>query len=113
VVDASSAKVTRGDRTLVGPLLCSSADAGIGGHRWSARGGRARDGGIRTAVVGVNAGGVNAGGWRRSRRRVGRATLGKADNLGTSDDKSIEKIGPDVGPLKSNIHSREGNKFTG
>jgi len=107
VVDASSVEVTRGDRTLVGPLLRSSADAGIGGRRWSARGGRARDGGIRTAVAGGNTGRGGRGG------RVGRATLSKADDLGTSDDESIEGVCPDVGPLESGIHSREGSEFAG
>lgn len=108
MVDASSAKVTGGDRTLVGPLLRSPADAGAGRDRWGARGGRTRDGRIGTARVVGDAG----GGWR-SGGRVGRATISKADNFGTSNDESIEGVGPDVGPLESGIHSREAGEFAG
>jgi len=38
MVDTSSAKVTSGDRTLVGPLPRSPADAGAGRDRRGARG---------------------------------------------------------------------------
>jgi len=106
MVDASPAKVTSGDRTLVGPLLRSPADAGAGGDRWGACGGRTRDCGIRiTRAVG------DAGGGGGS--RVGRTTISKADDLGTGNGESIEGVGPDVGPLESGIHSREAGEFAG
>jgi len=108
VVDASSAKVTSGDRTLGGPLLRSPADAGAGRDRWSARGGRTRGGGIRTAGVGGN-----AGGRRRIGSRVGRAAVSEADDLGTSNDESIEGVGPDIGPLEPVVHSGEAGEFAG
>jgi hypothetical protein len=108
MVDASSAKVTSGDSSLVGPLLRSPADPGAGRNRWGARGRRTRDGGIRTARVVWD-----AGGRRRSGGRVGRATIGKADDFGTSNDESIEGVGPDVGPLDPGIHSREAGEFAG
>ena len=106
MVDAPSAKVTGGDRTLVGPLLRSPADAGAGRDRWGARGGRTRDGRIGTARVVGDAGGGGGG-------RVGRTAISKADDLGTSNDESIEGVGPDVGPLESGIHSREAGEFAG
>ena len=100
MVDASSVDVTSRERTLVGPLLCP-ADAGIGGVRRSACG-------VRTVGVGRNAG---RGGRRGS--RVGRATISKADDLGTSDDESVEFVGPNVGPVVSVVHSGEAGELAG
>jgi len=55
----------------------------------------------------------NAGRRERSGGRVGRAAISKADDFGTSNDESIEGVGPDVGPLESGIHSRESGEFAG
>ena len=89
---ASSVDETCGDGTLVGPLPPSPADAGVGGVRRSARGGR------RAVGVGGNAG--------RRGSIVGRAIIGKAGNLGTSNNEAIGGTVPDVGPLESVVHSR-------
>ena len=106
MVGASSVHVTGAERTLVGPLLRSPADGSAGGDRWGARGGRTSDGWIRTLRVGGN-----AGGGGRTGGRVGRATFGKTDDLGTSNNESVERVGPDVGPLESVVHSREAGEF--
>jgi len=116
-VDASSAvDMTARDRTLVGPLLRSPADTGAGRVRRNARGIRARDRRRRAVGVGGDAGGGNArrgnaGGGRRS--GIGRTAISKADDLGTSDNESIKRIGPDVGPVESIVHSGEGGEIAG
>lgn len=116
-MDASSAvDMTARDRTLVGPLLRSPADTGAGRVRRNARGIRARDRRRRAIGVGGDAGGGNArrgnaGGGRRS--GIGRTAISKADDLGTSDNESIKRIGPDVGPVESIVHSGEGGEIAG
>ena len=84
--------------------------------RWGARGvrrstrGLGTRGGSSAVRVRWNARGGNRGGGR-SRRRVGRATVGEADNLGTSNNESIKGVDPDVGPRKSIVHSREAGEL--
>ena len=102
--DAPSVDVTSGDRALAGPLLRRPADGGVGGVRRSARGIRTRDGRGRTAGALRNA---------RGGSRIGRATVGEADNLWTSNNESIDVVGPDVGPRESVVHSGEGGEFAG
>jgi len=104
VGDASSVDVTSGDRALVGPLLRRPADGGVGGVRRSARGMRTRGGRGRTAGALRNA---------RGGSRIGRATVGKAGNLWTSNNESIDVVGPDVRPRESVVHSGEGGEFAG
>jgi hypothetical protein len=55
----------------------------------------------------------DAGGRRESGNRIGRATISKADDFGTSNDESIQGVGPDVGPLESVVHSGEAGEFAG
>jgi hypothetical protein len=98
VVGASSVDMTSGGGTLVRPLPLRPADAGVGGVRRSTRGVRSGAGRRR-----------NVGGGSR----VGRFIIGKADNLGTSNNKSIEGVGPDVGPLESIVHSGETGEIIG
>ena len=100
----SSVDVTSGNRTLVG--LPGPADTGTGGVRRSARG------------MGTRGGRGGNGRGRRNGRRVGRAIvrraiISEADNLGTSNNESIEGIGPDVGPFESIVHSREAGEIAG
>jgi hypothetical protein len=111
VVGASSVDVTSGERPLVGPPL-GPADTGAGGVRRGTRRVRTRDGGRRTTGVGGTAGGGNGGG-RRNRGRVRRVTISKTDSLGSSNDESIERVGPDVGPLESVVHPGEAGEFIG
>ena len=109
MVDGSSEEVAAGGRTLVvGPLLSSPADAGVGGVRWNGCGGRTRNG--RRVAAGAVVGNARRG---RSRRRVGRATLSKADDLWTSNDKSIEFVSVNVGPDISVVHSGESGEIVG
>jgi len=113
-VVASPVNVTSGDRTLVGPLLRSSADAGACGARRSASGVRTRDGRRRTVGVGWSTGGIRRHrGRRRGGIRIGGTTVSKADNLGASNDESIKGVGPYIRPLESIIHSGEGGEFAG
>lgn len=100
VVAAPPVDVTSGERTLVRPLF-SPADAGTRGVRRSARG-------VRTVGVGGN-----TGGWRKRGSWVGRATISKANDLGTGNDESVDVIGPDVGPLEPIVHSGEGGELAG
>jgi len=104
MADASSVNVTSGDRLLVGPPC--PAETGTGGVRRSACGFGTRDG-RRTAG---NAGGGNGG---RSGRGFRRGIISEADNVGTSNNESIEGIGPDVWPLESVVHSREAGEIAG
>jgi len=109
VMGVSSMDMTSGEGPLLGPPP-GPADGGTGGVRRSARRLGTRDG--RRAVGGRgNAGGNRRGG--RSGRRVGRASVGEADNLGTSNNESVKGIGPDVGPLVSVVHSREAGELAG
>ena len=106
----SSIDVTSGEGPLINPLL-GPADSGTGGVRRGARG-LGTSGGRRAVGVRGNAGGGNRRG-RRSRRRVWRASVGEADNLGTSNNESIKGIDPDVGPLESVVHSGEAGELAG
>jgi hypothetical protein len=112
VLSASSVGVTSGERPLVGPPL-GPADSGTGGIR------RGTSGIRRSARRVGTRGGVGStpedetGGGRRSGSRVGRATVGEADEFGTSNNESIEGVGPDVGPLEAGVHSREAGEIAG
>ena len=108
MVDASSVNVTSGERPLVGPPL-GPADTSTGGVRRSARGLGTRDR-RRTVGVGGNAGGARGGSGRAIVRR---SIFSEADNIGTSDNESIDIVGPDVGPFESVVHSREGGELAG
>jgi len=93
----SSVDVTSGNRSLV--RLLRPADTGVAGVRRSGRGGRTGD-----------SGGGRKG---RNRSRVGRTVIGKAGNLGASNDEPIEGVGPDVGPLEPVVHPREAGELAG
>jgi hypothetical protein len=93
VFGASSVEMTGGERTLLGSALLSPASLGAAGRRWAGRGLGARSGGRRS--------------------RVGRIVFGKADNVGTSNNKSTEVVSVDVGPFVSVIHSRNAGELAG
>ena len=97
MVGVSPMDATSGEGPLLGPPL-GPADSGTGGVRRSARG------------LGTRGGN---GGGGRSGRRVGRTSVGEADNLGTRNNESIKALGPDVGPLESVVHSREAGELFG
>lgn len=40
-----------------------------------------------------------------------RAIISEADNFGTSNNESIEGVGPDVGPLETIVHSGEAREI--
>ena len=44
---------------------------------------------------------------------VGGAIIGEADNIGTSNNESVEVVGIDVRPLESVVHSGETGEIAG
>ena len=50
---------------------------------------------------------------RRSGSRVGRAIIGKADNLWAGNNETIGGISPDVEPFVTIVHSRQGGELAG
>lgn len=94
-----------GERTLFGRVPPGPARAsGLrrSAHRIGRRDGRRRAEGV------VNIAGGNRGGGRS---RVGRGIVGEADDIGTSNNESIEIIVVDVRPLESVIHSGEAGEI--
>jgi len=105
MVAASSVEATGGKRTFLGRAPLCPARAGVTGVCRSARRVGARGGGRMSGGVGGNAGG------RRGRSRVGSTVIGKADDIGTGDNESVEIVGIDVRPRESVVHSREAGEF--
>jgi hypothetical protein len=104
VFEASSIDVTGGERTLFDRISLSPAGTRAGRFRRRVRGIRARGRGRRSAG--------NFGG-KRGRRRIGRTIIGEADDIWSSNNKSIEVIGVDVWPIVSFVHSREASEIAG
>jgi len=106
MVAASSVDVTQGERTLLGRALPGPTASGAAGVCRGARRRGAGDGG-RMAVGAVG----NTGGRRES--RIGRAVIGKADDIWSGNGESIEIVSVDVRPLVSVVHSGEAGEFAG
>ena len=105
MVAASSVDVTEGERTLLGRALPGPASTGAAGVCRSARRIGAGGGGRRAVRAIGNAGGRGS--------RIGRAVIGKADDIWPSNDKSIEIVSVDVRPLVPVVHSGKAGEFAG
>jgi len=121
MVDASPVDLTSGDRTLVGPSP-GPTDTSVGGARRSARRVRAGRSGRRTvgaggSAVGGHRGGRGSGRRRRRRGKRGRRTrrtiISETNNPRSSNNESVERVGPDVGELVIVVHSREAGEIFG